>query len=71
MNSRGGRNRRCPQPSNIGLGDGYLSNTSKANFAPAARTMLFAGVLSEETHDWYVSLIDCRRSLLAGFAAGA
>ena len=55
-----GRNRRCPQPSNIGLGDGYLSNTRKAKLAPAARMMLSAGVLSEETHDWYVGLIDCR-----------
>jgi hypothetical protein len=56
LNSRGGRNRGCPQPCSIGLGDGYLSNNgnANANFAPATRMTLSARELSEETHDWYV-----------------
>ena len=44
----------------IGLGDGYLSDNGNANFAPAARMTLSARELSEETHDWYVGLIDRR-----------
>src|ERR1700680_1558107 len=58
LNSRGSRNRGCPQPCSIGLGDGYLSNNGNANFAPAARMTLSARELSEETHDWYVGLIE-------------
>ena len=60
LNSRGSRNRGCPQPCSIGLGDGYLSTNGNANFAPAARLTLSARELSEETHDWYVGLIDRR-----------
>ena len=58
LNSRGSRNRGCPQPCSIGLGGGYLSNNGNANFAPAARMTLSARELSEETHDWYVGLIE-------------